>query len=128
MAAKRKANLLYDLNELPPRIRETIRGLPSLGTFLLAAPTEYRPNADMPFAWLVLTSRQLVLCNTHRTRGIYAAHQFSEINEVRAESANRVLRILLNDPGLGDLVIPLHPELTAEHVGIIVHSVQPAKT
>jgi hypothetical protein len=78
--------------------------------FLIAAPTLYRPNSDMPFAWLVVTSHRILLCNTHRSRGIYAEHSLREINELRIESRS-VLRILLNDAVHSDLVVPLPPDL-----------------
>jgi hypothetical protein len=122
MMTKRKPSLAYDLRELPARVADNLRGRVSADRFIVAAPTEYRPNPDMPFAWLVLTADQLVLCCTHRTRGVYAAHPFEEINQVRLESNGRVLRILLNDPASGDLTIPLHPNLSPEQIEAIVRA------
>ena|SRR5579884_358662 len=124
MGKREKASLLYDESDLPERVRENLRTVVPIGTFVLAVLTKYRPNGDMPFAWLVLRGGALVLCGSHRTRGVYAAHPFTDINEVRLEGAGKILRILLNGPDLADLVVPLSPTLTSDEARALVQAMK----
>src|SRR5438876_4870736 len=101
-------------DELPGRVRANLLKEMQQGeTFRAAVATEFRPNPDMPYAWLVLTSRRFILCNSHRTRGIYAAHRFADINESRLEiraglSGALWLTVLLADPNSRPLIIPFN--------------------
>jgi hypothetical protein len=111
------------MEALPPRVRANLSRQLSPGeTVTVAATTDYRPNADMPFAWLVITSRQLILCSTHRTRGIYAAYSRSDINDVRQEANGRVLRILSNNQELADLVIPFASTVTSDEAAMLTQA------
>ena len=110
MARKVELGLVHSLLDLPPRAAKNLTSLISRSEqFIVAFRTAYRPNPDMPFAWLVITSRQVILCNTHRSRGVYAAHDKTDINDVRLQG--KVLTIFLNDPASGDLTIPLPSDL-----------------
>ncbi len=122
MGGKRNRGLVRSLDDIPERPRGNLRPLlAEAERVLLSAPTEYRSNPDMPFAWLVITSRQLILCNSHRTRGVYASHPHRSINQVRLEGA-RLLRILLND-SMADILVPLPDALTIDEVRTLLDTI-----
>ena len=56
--------------ELPQRIGEVVSQAEA-GEFRAAIKTTYKPNATIPSIWIVVTSGYLLLCNTHRTRGLW---------------------------------------------------------
>jgi len=129
MAKNRKPVFLREWGDLPLRVKENAASRLDRGEAMqLAALTAFRPNGDMPFAWFLVTSKQVMLCSTHRGRGVYAAHPLTEINSVRLEGNGRVLRILVNDLASGnDLTILLHPEIPAAHIEIVAETVHSIK-
>jgi hypothetical protein len=102
--------LVYSLDQLPPRIQTLLMELGQESGFICAVKTAYKPNATIPILWLVVTRTELMLCNTHRTRGLTARHLWKEINEVR-KLQNRVnansIEIIYNDLSKENTVLPL---------------------
>ena len=66
------AKLLFTrrLDELPERIRMVVHDA-GTGAFCAALKTAYKPSFTIPSIWLVVTADDLLLCNTHRTRGLW---------------------------------------------------------
>jgi hypothetical protein len=112
-------SLIRSLNDLPKQVQKHLReSQKEPGERLqLAARTGYRVNSDMPYAWLVLTTRRVVLCSTHRSRGIHANLAYGEISSIRAQIKG--IEILPKDLGCADLAVPL-PDESDEDVQEIV--------
>jgi hypothetical protein len=71
------------IDVLPKRIAAVVQGCSSEDEFVAAVKTALKPNATIPLLWLVCTSQHLLVCNTHRTRGLSKRLPWSEINEIR---------------------------------------------
>lgn len=104
-------DIIRSIDGLPSRIRQTLQqeGYDSVD-FRAALRTALKPNATIPILWLVLMNNALLLCSTHRTRGVY--HQFGPegINELRVvKGALQSLSIELIRPDVGEpnLIIPM---------------------
>lgn len=101
-------------NDLPKQIQKHLRDLrdEADARLQLAVKTGYRANPDMPYAWLVLATHHLLICNTHRTRGVVACLRYREISSIRSVGDNAI-EILPRNLEHGDLTIPL-PDVDAD--------------
>lgn len=65
-------DIIRTIDGLPTRIQRTLeQGGYNPGVFRAALQTALKPNATIPILWLVLVKSALLLCSTHRTRGVY---------------------------------------------------------
>lgn len=99
---------------LPPRIAALLDDLGiDAEQVTVARKSALKLNETLPTIWIVGTADQVVLCCTHRTRGLWRRLARAEVNTARAEAhAGRAsLRLLLNSDQ-DDLVIPLPAGVT----------------
>ncbi len=127
-----QSNIISQEAGLPAAVRRLMQQTSSPSErFVVAGRTTFRVNSDMPFAWLVVTSSRLILCSTHKTRGLHRMHPYSEINEVRFHLDSRRIVVLPNNPAHGDFDVQL-PGLTEaefsrfqEDIGKVVAQCRP---
>jgi hypothetical protein len=104
---------------MPARIQETLRkeGIDRT-QFAGAMKTAFKPNDTIPILWIVLADAELLLCSTHRTRGIWRRLGRREIDSARtsvgAFGGLTVLLILADADD--DLVMPMPKNISAEAV------------
>ena len=106
------------VDELPPRIREVVEKA-GVGAFCLALKTAFKPNATIPLIWMVLTSEGLLLCNTHRTRGLWGKYSRSQVPHIRSNATSWGTRYLEIEGGrsqTGPLTLPLPENMPSEQV------------
>ena len=110
--------LVHKESELPQRVRtwiaDTREG--SFDQLQLAAKTEFRANADTPYAWLVLTTTRLILCSTHR-RGLHWEMRLADVNDIRL--VGHSVHVLPNEVEKGDLVVPLGNLAVADQEALV---------
>lgn len=102
-------------DDLPERIVAALAGVSKEDEFIAAVKTALKPNATIPFLWLVCTKRDLLVCNTHRTRGLYKKSTWSEINAIRriGESSGAIhIEVIYQGLDQDDDLYPLGPEIS----------------
>lgn len=77
----------HRLDELPERIRLVVHDAVP-GAFIVALKTSYKPTFTIPSIWLVLTSEDLLLCNTHRTRGLWRRYSRPTLPHLRVSTTS----------------------------------------
>src|SRR5262245_11555960 len=85
---------------LPYRLQQTVRCVTSSDEFLFALKTAHKPLFELPTLWLIFTTTSVLLCKTHRTRGLWARHSRAEINAIRiiqGMTGALTLEIILTD-------------------------------
>lgn len=71
---------------LPARIQQRVADNTSdIGEMIGAVKTSYKPNATIPLLWLIFGSKGLMLCSTHKTRGVWRIIEPEELNAVQLE-------------------------------------------
>ena len=75
--------ILNSQYDLPDRIQSVVASVEGAGQFLGAIKTSLKPNATIPLLWLAITDGYLLLCNTHRSRGLTEKIRWSEVNCIR---------------------------------------------
>lgn len=66
------SKIVRNFQSLPERIRATLVARsydPS--AFILALKTAFKPSATIPILWFVVMRDAVLICNTHRERGIW---------------------------------------------------------
>jgi hypothetical protein len=99
---------------LPPRIAALLDDLGiDAEQVTVARKSALKLNETLPTIWIVGTVDQIVLCCTHRTRGLWRRLARAEVNTARAESrvGHASLRLFLNSDQ-HDVVIPLPKRVT----------------
>ena len=92
---------------LPNRIGEVVAQA-ATGEFRAAVKTTYRPNDTIPSIWIVVTSDYLVLCNTHRTRGLWRKFAAADTQRLKLGITSTGQRYFeLEDIDGGRLFLPL---------------------
>jgi len=111
------------LIDLPPRIASALRIAGFADSFRYAAKTTVKPNETIPFLWLVCTDSHLLLCCTHRTRGIFRKYPWGTLNEVRkATSADNhtKVEVIHDDLELADDVYAMDKSASALEIDDLV--------
>lgn len=110
------------LSDLPDRIVQTLRQADLASSFLSAVKTTVKPNDTIPTLWLVSTESCLLLCSTHRTRGIFRRYQWKVLNSVRKDGAqgSTVIEIIHNDLELPNERYPIDLTIQQEDVHTFV--------
>jgi hypothetical protein len=68
--------IVRDFRKLPPRIQDVVVSSGArVDDFALAMKSSYKPNATIPIIWFVVMAERLLLCNTHRSRGLWRTLQ-----------------------------------------------------
>lgn len=107
------------LSALPERIVFTLEREGMASEFLCAIKTTVKPNETIPTLWLVCTENRLLLCSTHKTRGIYKRFTWSSLNDVRkigAPTTHARLEIIQEDIDLPDEFYPIDPSVSTEDI------------
>ncbi|MCY2961805.1 MAG: hypothetical protein NTY35_16735 [Planctomycetota bacterium] len=106
----------------PPRITALLDDLgidPEQVTVL--RKSALKVNDTLPTIWIVGTVDQILLCCTHRTRGLWHRLARAEINEARSEATATgrfLLRLILN-ADQDDIVIPFPAGLSMTEAKLI---------
>jgi hypothetical protein len=103
------------MSNLPSRIAAVIAESSLRDEFVAAIKTALKPNATIPFLWLVCTNKHFLVCNTHRTRGVYKKSKWSEINTVRrlgASQGSMIIEVIYQGLDQEDDRYPLEPGIT----------------
>lgn len=113
--------LFKALSELPEKIQNVISSVSNSGKFICAVKTAFKPNATIPILWIVVTENMLLLCNTHRTRGLFYSCKWHEINCVRRrDNQDRTLEIIHKSLDVDDCVIPLPEKMNTEEIDALI--------
>jgi hypothetical protein len=120
------------LIEKPPsRISELLRNLGiRTSDVVVMRKSALKVNDTLPTMWIVSTWHELLLCSTHRTRGLWKRLTRQDINAVIYEvmpTETPRIRIVFNDESQDDLFIPL-PSGVSEDEGKLIASLLPAST
>lgn len=114
------AEIVDTVEELPERIQARVRDVaPDLGGFRAAFKTSFKPNATIPLIWLVLADRGILLCSTHRTRGVWAVLEREDIDTIVVEKGivgAGWVKITPRKLGENDHVLPLPDRLDEKEV------------
>lgn len=119
--------LITEINQLPEKIQAVLNEQGQQSKFVCAIKTDYKPNATIPILWLVLTKTDLLLCNTHKTRGLTAKHAWNAINAVRKKAGTgkvNTIEILYTQLSDDDTVLPLPSTVTVDEVESILATCQ----
>ena len=113
-------NIISDMAELPARIQARVREAEAdVGAFLFAFKTAFKPNATIPFIWLVLADRGILLCITHRSRGNWALMKRSDVDRIVVEQrliGPGLIRISPKQLQADGHVLPLNEALEQDKV------------
>ena len=115
------------LSDLPERIQAIVsRNIRSSDDFIAALKTELKPNATIPVLWLVITTGGLLLCSTHRTRGLYRSFHKDAINSIRVEHSHSLpgtrIEIISSELSEPDFNVPLDTTLDTEELKTILET------
>src|SRR5688572_16865311 len=101
-------------DDLPKQVQKHLRDVKDVDERLqLAVRTGFRVNPDLPYAWLIVTTKRILLCSTHRSRGVHADLRYRDISSIRSMGQCAGVEILPKSLEVDDLSIPL-PEITSE--------------
>ena len=117
--------IIKNTRELPPRLQSLLSELQQEQAFICAIKTDLKPNATIPILWLFLTKSGLLLCNTHRTRGLFASHTWQEINIVRKlddKASSTSIEIIYNDISKDNTVLPFPKSVKPTEIDSIIKS------
>lgn len=111
---------LSHMEPIPLRIQELLKekGV-EFPDVKVAFKTAFKPNATIPTIWLIATRDEVLLCSTHRTRGLWKRLSRGEISAIRHDVdligslSIRVIHCSLDEP---DLILPLQKTTTPEEV------------
>jgi hypothetical protein len=104
-------SLITETNQLPEKIQAVLYEQGQQSKFVCAIKTHYKPNATIP----ILCSTDLMLCNTHETRGLAAKHPCNAINTVRKKATTgkaNMMKILYTKLSEDDTVLPFSSSVT----------------
>ena len=116
-------NMTTALTDLPPRIITAVKDAGFESSYRLAAKTTVKPNETIPTLWIVCTESHLLLCNTHRTRGIYRRYVWSEVNDVRrmsSASPGACVELIHNALDQANEIFPLDASVTSAQTDELV--------
>ena len=118
-------SLVQGIAELPERIRSSLAasGIQP-DAFQSALRTAFKPNATIPIIWLVLLRDRLLLCNTHKSRGVwreYPRESFDSIRLAYSTLGKLAIEIIHPDPMEPSLSLPLPPSVELEVARGFVH-------
>jgi hypothetical protein len=126
-----EAQQLVLIEKAPPRISELLRNLGIRASVVIVLrKSALKVNDTLPTIWVISTRHELLLCCTHRTRGLWKRLTRRDINAVTYEvtpTGVAHLRLVFNDPNEVDLFIPL-PKQVSEAEGRLLASALPATT
>jgi hypothetical protein len=111
--------LVDELSALPGRIQETLKQTKNHIGFRLGAKTDLKPNATIPFLWIVLTDTSFLLCSTHKTRGVFAAYSWQTINCVRRAGA-RSIEVIHQSLDKETDVLPLTESMREDEIELLL--------
>ncbi|NMO15747.1 hypothetical protein HPC49_03310 [Pyxidicoccus fallax] len=101
--------IVRGFEQLPPRIQDVlrVRGV-GPGEFVLGLKSSYKPNATIPILWFIVTAEHLLLCNTHKTRGLWKEMSGQELTafELRRSSLGKPYFVLPDSEGTVYLTLP----------------------
>ena len=77
--------LIKHCDELPDRIKLVLTKCEcEKSDFVCGLKTDFKLSYEIPYMWIVVTRKSLVLCNTHTSRrGLWALYSYSELNSIR---------------------------------------------
>ena len=107
------------LTEKPhPRIMELLRSLGLRSSDLIVLrKSALKVNDTLPTIWIVATHQEVLLCCTHRKRGLWRRLPRRELNAARYEvnsAGGASIRIIFNSDAENDLVVPLPSGISPE--------------
>jgi hypothetical protein len=112
---------------LPARIHDLVQSLGLDSANMVAVlKTAYKPNATIPIIWAALFEERLLLCSTHRTRGVwrdYNPESFDTARVTRGSTRLLTLEILGKGREGGILELPLPPACTSEEASTFATTV-----
>lgn len=107
---------------LPPKIQRTVDQSEGSGSqVVIGIRTTFRQNQDMPYCYLVVCRGKVLVCSSHKTRGVHRNVPFNELNSV--DCSEQALRILVNKGD--DLQLPI--DATPETMQQLVDSIRKLK-
>jgi hypothetical protein len=122
-----KSVLVGAEDDLPRGVRMHFRAVSNPNeVFLIAARTEYRMNPDIPYAWLLVSTDRLMLCSSHKTRGVHCNLLWRQASEIRIFEATRQIDVFPHDPHRGDLHL-LISSLDDEGISKLAEAILSAK-
>lgn len=108
----------YD--RLPERIRTLLATLGhSPDQCLATLKSIYKPNETIPRLWVVVVTDALLLCSTHRTRGLFRKFAPEDLNTVRARQCT--LEIIPRRLDAEQIDLPFDPS-DAKRVQALAHA------
>lgn len=122
MSAIEKRNASY--LELPTRIKDLLQSRGhKLDSSSRALKTEFKPNSTIPTIWIVSTNKHILLCSTHKTRGLWAIYGRDELNCVRLKretTGGLEIEIIHADSDCPTLLLPLPASTNITHAEELV--------
>lgn len=119
--------LIKDASKLPKRIREVVianQADPS-ERLVLAVRTGFRVNNDFPFAWLIVTDRQLLICSTHKRKGLHALYRLDQV-DIRLRQSPRAVEVFPKKFEDGDYILSI-ADLDDSEADLLMTETQAAK-
>jgi hypothetical protein len=110
-------------SQLPDKVQVVLSRLSPPQDFSCALKTSYKPNATIPYLWLVATKTNLLLCNTHNTRGLYKSYLWNEISELlykRDNLGSNLIKIIFTDIDGLDLLLPVDSQVTQDEIKVFL--------
>jgi hypothetical protein len=106
--------LVKSYDKLPTRLKISPTS-PSFykSDFICAIKTAFRPKYHIPYIWIIVTKNNLLLCNTHKTKGIWALYYYNKLYNVQLEKdiagglSIEILEMNLDNPTI-KLPMPLN--------------------
>lgn len=103
-------------DQLPQRVGEVLARAEA-GEFRAAIKTAYKPNDTIPSIWIVVTSRYVMLCNTHRTRGVWRTFPVADSQRLQMHKTSIGQRYFeLADLDGGRVFLPLSPTMSSSDI------------
>lgn len=105
---------LVEIDQLPTKV---LTHLPAdvATDYIAGVKTTVKPNATIPFLWMVIHKGGILFCSTHRTRGLFKELAFDELDSIKVINGSRFneprVELIQKDLDVDDFVVTF-PELS----------------
>lgn len=117
-------SLITKYEQLPLKLQKVLASQGySENSFLCGLKTTHRLKYGIPFTWILLTNRSLVLCTTHQERkviSIYTKENLNSIRSIHDSLGHSSIELIHNGLDTPTLTLQLPTTVSAEDVSRFV--------
>lgn len=113
--------IVRDFEQLPPRIKTVVLAAGArVDEFVLAMKSSYKPNATIPIIWFVVTKDRLLLCNTHKTRGLWRTLAGAAVGSLQLHHSSLAAPYFVLSDADGSVYVTVPDGTSADDLDVLV--------